>query len=83
MTLNLSDKDKKTLSAIGRGVYGRDLISILNRSKVSLSSIDDITADYGTQVVGRQLFNQYVKTIVDALSTEERKERIVEPEDYR
>ncbi len=79
----IPDKDKKTLSRIGRGPEGRELINILSRASASLSSIDDIKeGDYGAQVEGRKLFKTFVKHLIESLSSEARIAKPIETDEF-
>jgi hypothetical protein len=69
-----NDKDRKTLSQIGRASDGRELVNILNRAKNVLSQVDDITGDYAAQVEGRKLFKQFALDMIDCLQSKPRQE---------
>ena len=68
----LTDKEKKRLKTIGQTFQGTEMADILNGIKARMSTVDDITDNYGAQVEGRKIFNEIVKEIVAAIHSKDR-----------
>lgn len=84
MKFDLTEKDKKTLSAIGRSDHGRDLLDIIVRMMEACASIQGIAAgaDYGAEVEGRKIFLEFAADLTANLKRQARVSREKEPESF-
>lgn len=71
-TLDLSEHDKRVLSSVGHGPYGKELIAIIAKAKAQLSSLDGIErgGDYSAEVEGRLLFKDFAENLIRHLQYE-------------
>ena len=70
-----SDHEKRVLSNIGTGGYGKELIDILKRVRARACSLEDLQegSDHNMEVEARLLFKKFVDTIVERLETDVRR----------
>lgn len=76
--IKLSDHDKRVLSSVGHGAYGKEFIQILTKAKDQLCSLEGIersTGDYGQQVEGRLLFKDFALELIELMQFEKRPKR--------
>lgn len=72
--IELTDHDKRVLSTVGHGAYGRELLQILDKVKKQVCSLEGLEegGDHNTAVEGRLLFKKLADEFIRYLSFEPR-----------
>ena len=75
MRIEISEHEKKVLSNVGHGAYGRDLVAIMRKVKAQVCSLEGIEpgGDHNAEVEGRLLFKTFADEILKYLELEFRR----------
>ncbi len=75
--IEISDHDKRVLSSVGKGAYGKELMEIFTKVKRQLCSLEHLESgsDHNADVEGRLLFKQFADELIGYMSLEKRASR--------
>lgn len=82
--IELSEHDKKVLSIVGHGPYGRDFVKIIDRVKDEVCSLKNIdrNRDTGPQVEGRLLLKDAFEELIKRMTHDDQAHPHRPPEDF-
>lgn len=73
----LSEHEKRVLSVIGHGPYGKELVDIIRKLKSEMCSLETIErgTDYNNQIEGRLIFKELAESLIEHFEAEQRTPR--------
>lgn len=82
--IDFSDHDRRVLSSVGHGAYGRELIDLLEKAKRQLCSLESIKpgGDHNSEVEGRILFKQLADEFIKHLTFEKHRGQPLKRDNY-
>lgn len=70
--LTFTDHEKRILSNIGQGAYGRELTDLMGKLKARVCSLEGLEddADHNAEVKARLLFKKFAEALIEYLQIE-------------